>query len=65
MNLLQQRRIDNEMSQAQLADKVGISVRTLQAFESGARPLEKAQVRTVIKLADALGCSVYDLVKCE
>lgn len=65
MNLLQQRRIESEMSQAQLADKVGISVRTLQAFESGARPLEKAQVRTVIKLADALGCSVYDLVKYE
>ena len=65
MNLLQQRRIESKMSQAQLADKVGIGVRTLQAFESGASPLEKAQVRTVIKLADALGCSVYDLVKCE
>ena len=65
MGKLKIERENKGLSQSQLADKVGISVRTLQAFESGARPLEKAQVRTVLKLADALGCSVYDLIKLE
>lgn len=50
------------MSQSQLAEKVKISVRTLQHYEQGQKPLDKAAAITVYKLAVTLGCTVADLI---
>lgn len=55
MNTLKELRKAAGLSQAQLAKKSGVDVRTIQAYESGARDMGKAQVDNVIKLADALG----------
>ena len=50
------------LSQAQLAEKAGISLRTLQDYEQGRKPLEKAAAITVLTLARSLGCTVEDLI---
>lgn len=50
------------LSQRQLAEKAGISVRTLQHWETGERDLKKAAVMTVLALAEALGCDINDIL---
>ena len=50
------------LSQSQLADKAGISVRTLQHYEIGDKDIRKAAVVTVIALAKALDCDITDII---
>lgn len=51
------------LSQSELAKKSGVSVRIIQHYEQGFRDIKKANVMTVIALADALGTDVKKLVK--
>lgn len=50
------------LSQAQLAEQVDISHRTLQDYEQNRKPLEKAAAITVLNMARVLGCTVEDLI---
>jgi transcriptional regulator with XRE-family HTH domain len=51
------------LSQSQLAKASGISVRTIQAYEQGARKLSGASYDNLKKLSDALGVTIEELVK--
>lgn len=62
---LQEYRKRAGMSQPQLAEKVGISHRTLQDYEQGRKPLEGARAITVLTMARILGCTVEDLIDPE
>jgi len=62
MNNLKQYRKRAGLTQDGLAEKAGISPRTLQDYEQGQKPLEKAAAITVLNLARALGCTVEDLI---
>lgn len=62
MSKLQEKRKASGLSQRQLADRVGMSVRTLQYYEQGSLDFNKAAVETVYRLAVALGCSVEDII---
>ena len=62
MSNLKPFRTEAGLSQAQLAEKAGISFRTLQDYEQGRKPLEKAAAITVLTLARTLGCTVEDLI---
>lgn len=62
MNNLKHYRTAAGLSQAQLAEQVGISHRTLQDYEQGRKPLEKAAAITVLNMARSLGCTVEDLI---
>lgn len=55
-------REDKGMSQSELAKKSGVPLRAIQAFESGYRDINKAQVITVLQLSEALECDVYDII---
>ena len=55
-------REDKGMSQSQLAEKSGVALRSIQTFEQGFRDINKAQVITVLQLAEALECDVYDII---
>lgn len=59
---LKARREAAGISQAELAKKTGISVRVIQNYEQGTRPLNGARAITVYQLAKALGCTVEDLL---
>lgn len=49
-------------TQVQLAKKTDMSVRVLQNLEQGARDINKASVETVLRLSEALGCDIYDII---
>jgi len=63
MSNLKHYREKASLSQSQLAEKVGISHRTLQDYEQGRKPLEKAAAITVLNLARALGRTVEELIE--
>jgi transcriptional regulator with XRE-family HTH domain len=55
-------RTDKGMSQSQLAEASGVNVRLIQAYEQGYKDINKAQVVTVLQLAEALECDVYGII---
>ena len=55
-------REDKGMSQSELARESGVPLRNIQAFEMGYRDINKAQVITVLQLAETLECDVYDII---
>lgn len=59
---LQLIRKERGMSQAQLANDAGISLRTLQHYEIGDHNLSGAAATTVWRLAQALGCTMEDII---
>ncbi len=50
------------LSQVQLADASGISVRVLQNYEQGVRNLNGAKLITLLRLCRALGCNLGNIV---
>lgn len=50
-------------SQRKLADFSGISVRMIQNYEQRSKDINKAQVDTLWKLSDTLGCGIEDLLE--
>lgn len=65
MSKLKRIREDRGMTQASLSDKSGVSKRLIQAYEQGYKDINKAQVLTVVRLAETLGCAVTDLIERE
>lgn len=55
-------REDKGMTQATLAEISGVNIRTIQAYEQGLKDINKAQVVTVLALAEALECDVYEII---
>lgn len=55
-------REEKGLSQSQLAKASGVNLRIIQAYECGARDINGAKVITVLKLAEALGCDVYQII---
>lgn len=62
MNNLKRLRTEKGLTQAQLAESVGTTQRMIQKYESGERDIQKVQVQTVLKMAQALGCSMEDII---
>lgn len=51
-----------EMTQAELADKSGVNVRMIQHYEQGAKDIRKSNVITALKLSEALGCDIKEIL---
>ena len=45
-----------KITQQQLADISGVSLRMIQAYEQGDQDIRKAEAQTVFALAKAVGC---------
>lgn len=60
---LQYRRNLKRITQATLAERSGVSVRMIQHYEQGAKDINAAAALTVYKLAQALNCTVEDLLE--
>lgn len=63
MNALKKVRETAGMSQTNLAEASGISVRMIQEYEQGRKSIEKAEAWKVVKIAKALGTTVEELLK--
>lgn len=62
-NKLKEIRTSKKVSQAELAEKSGVSRQTIIAIENGTRV--SVTTNTLVKLAKALGCSVEDIFSCH
>ena len=62
MNKLKYYRELKNTSQGQLEYMTGISKRLIRAYEQDYRDLKKAQGKTLLALAKALGCAIEDLI---
>ena len=51
------------LSQRELAEKSGVSLRSIQMYEQKNNDIDKAQAHSLYKLAVALGCSMEDLME--
>ena len=51
------------LSQSELAQQSGVSVRTIQQYEQRRKDINKAQTETLLKIARVLVCKVEDLVE--
>ncbi len=51
------------ITQAELAKRAEVNLRTLQDYEQGRKNINAARIDTVFRLAQALGCSVDDLIE--
>lgn len=54
-------RVKADLSQVELADKVGMTARTIGLYEADVNNLRKAEYETIDKLAKALNVSVDDI----
>lgn len=61
--MLKELRIKNNLSQSQLANQAGISVRTLQDYEQERKNINCAKAITVYKLSKILNCNIEDILK--
>lgn len=55
-------RLDKKISQSKLAELSGVNVRLIQDYEQGHKPINNAKAITVYRLAEALDCTVGDLL---
>lgn len=62
MSNLKKIREQKLMTQAELSEKSGVSIRMIQYYEQGAKDIKKGNVMTVLSLADALGCDIRDII---
>lgn len=62
---LQEARKAAGLSQSQLAEKAGLSVRTLQHYEQGSKIFDHARLDTIIKVCLALNCEIKNVIENE
>lgn len=51
------------LSQSQLAEKAGLSLRTLQHYEQGAKEFDHARIDTILKVCLVLNCKFEDIIE--
>ena len=65
MNKLKERREAAGLSQSQLAERAEMSKRTLQEIEAGRRDINGVKLLTLLKLCEAMGCGLSDIITDE
>ena len=50
-------------TQAELAERSGVSLRSIQMYEQRKKDINKASVTSVHRMAKVLGCTIEDLVE--
>ena len=60
---LERFRKTKELSQAKLSEISGVNIRMIQHYEQGVKDINKTQAITLYKLAQALECTIEDLLE--
>jgi transcriptional regulator with XRE-family HTH domain len=60
---LKRLRLDKKISQSKLAELSGVNVRLIQDYEQGHKQINNAMAISVYRLAEALDCTVGDLLE--
>ena len=57
-------RLSKGLTQKALSERSGVNLRTIQDYESnGGQVIDKANLRTLLNLAKALGCNIKDILE--
>lgn len=59
---LQYRRNLKRITQKELSERSGVNIRLIQDYEQGRKPINNAMAISVYRLAEALDCTVGDLL---
>lgn len=59
---LKRMRQEKGITQKELAEKSGVSQRTIQAYEQGRKDINKASVSSVLAMSNALGCNLSEII---
>ncbi|MEE0005908.1 MAG: helix-turn-helix transcriptional regulator [Ruminococcus sp.] len=59
---LKELRIKKGLTQAELAEQTGLSIRLIQKYEQNAQDLNRVYAITIYRLAKALDCRYEDLL---
>lgn len=62
---LAKKRAEANITQKELAENTGVELRSIRAYESGERDINKASGRTLYLLSKELGCSIDDILEIE
>ena len=62
LNSLKRQRKSAGLTQQELAERSGVKLRKIQAYEQNYQDVSKAEVSSMIRLAKALSCGVEDLL---
>ena len=65
MKHLKRIRTAARLSQSQLAQSSGVSLRMIQAYEQGSKDVNRAEGLRLYRLAQALSCTVEDLLELD
>lgn len=65
MNKLMEMRTSAGLSRPQLSKLSGINLRSIEAYEQGKCDINGAKIKTVLKLSEALGCRMRDILDDE
>lgn len=49
------------ITQRELAEQSGVSLRIIQQYEQKQRDIQKAEAQSIVAMANVLGCSVEEL----
>lgn len=60
---LQYYRSLKRITQAELAKRAGVNLRSLQDYEQGRKKINHARIATVSRLAEELGVSIADILE--
>lgn len=63
MSNLKRIRESKGLTQAGLAEKSGVNKRMVEHYEQGFHDINKAEARTIFKLARALKCKMEDVIE--
>lgn len=63
MSNLKDTREAKKISQKELSERSGVSIRMIQHYEQGVKDINKAQAMTVYKLAESLNCAVWEILE--
>ncbi len=65
MKNLKRYRTASGMSQAQLSNASGVSLRSIQCYEQGVKDINRAEGLSLFKLSKALGCRMEQLLELD
>ena len=65
MKNLKRLRTASGMSQAQLSNASGVSLRSIQCYEQGVKDINRAEGLSLFKLSKALGCRMEQLLELD
>lgn len=60
---LEKLRKQNGLSRKDLGDRVGVSARTIEAYEYGAKDINGAKLKTLLLLCSVLNCRLQDIIE--